>query len=100
MVNKLNNHLFSQNIEQKKTMTYAVGNPCPDLGQGTNDIPWNQHGDLIINLLLLFAIFPLTSDRTWVEVIYRWTFVQEYFFNSPGQSHVSFSHNLALMVRL
>jgi hypothetical protein len=39
MVNKLNNHLFSQNIEQKKTMTYAVGNPCPDLGQGTNDVP-------------------------------------------------------------
>ena len=32
-INKMNNHLSPQAIEHKKTKTYGIGNPGPDLGQ-------------------------------------------------------------------
>ena len=34
MISKMNNHLSPQSLNIRKTTTYDVGNPGPDIGQG------------------------------------------------------------------
>ena len=56
---KKNNHISPQTIDHRKTMTYGIRNPDPDLGQ-------EQNCGRVKGMVMVNEISILTSDN-WIK---------------------------------